>query len=387
MKILIIHSHYNLPGGEDAVFFQEKELLSHSNIVDSITFQNRIGLHGFFQFLLSIWNISAAKKIEKKIRDFKPDIIHIHNLHFAIGPLAIRIAKKHKIPVILTLHNFRLLCPSGSLMYDGKIFLDSVNSNFPWQAILKRVYRNSLLQTFWLSFIFWFHRLIGTWNQVNIYICLTQFTKELFESSSLNVDSNKYRIKSNFIQTPKSNNFCRKNHFLFIGRLTVEKGVDTLLKAFSECDYNIRIAGDGPLLDKVKEYSKIYGNIEYVGVLNKGQVLSEMEKCTALIFPSLWYEGMPMTIIEAFSLGTPIIASRLGAMASMIINEYNGLHFEPDNSLDLINKLNCWMAIPDYNKKEFRDAALNTYLNKYTSEINLKELEDIYRNELKSTFL
>lgn len=379
MKIFAIHSFYQIKGGEDTVFNSELNLLNNNNSIYPMSFYNKGSMKGIIQFIFTIWNFIVSYKLMKYIYFIQPDIIHIHNWHYASGPIIIRTAKKLNIPVILTLHNYRLLCPSGSLMDNGAIFTDSINSSFPWKAIRKKVFRNSYLMTFWLSFVVWFHKRIGTWNLVDRYIVLSEFAKDLFISSSLGVPSEKFIVKPNFVNQPIVDSTERKPHFLFIGRLSQEKGADVLLNTFLNSDYTIKIAGDGPLIEKVKKISDANENIHYLGILNKEEVIHQMQECQALIFPSIWYEGMPMTIIEAFSLGTPIIASNLGAMASMIQDGYNGFHFTPGDSDSLLAMLGKWASLSDVKKQLFYKNALDTYRKNYTPEANYEMLMDIYQ--------
>ena len=327
MKILLVHTFYNQNGGEDAVFQNEKSLLAEGNMVESLTFNNQTGLKGFLQFVLYPWNFIAARRLKTKIQIFKPDLIHIHNLHFASGPILVRTAHKLNIPIIATLHNYRLICPSATLLYKNDLYLRSTSSNFPWDAVEKAVYRNSKIQTFWLAFTIWIHKKLGTWKMIDKFLVLTEFAKTLFINSTLGISKNNFIIKQNFAKDEFTIEVPRNDNFLFIGRLSIEKGIQLLLDAFENSKAILKIAGDGPLKEMIVESSKKHPNIKYLGKIDNEIVKTEMAKCSALIFPSIWFEGMPMTIIEAFSTKTAVIANDLGAMSSMIINEQNGLTF------------------------------------------------------------
>ncbi|SOD98298.1 glycosyltransferase, partial [Spirosoma fluviale] len=302
MKILLIHTHYQFRGGEDAVFEQEQSLLQEGNQVETLVFHNKNGWRGALQFFFSVWNLSAIIKVRRKIQVFKPDVVHIHNWHYASGPAIIRTAKRFGVPVLLTLHNYRLLCPSGSLMNGNTIFTDSMYADFPWKAVQLKVFRDSVVQTFWLAFVVWFHKKIGTWHLVDRYLVLTDFARNLYRSSQLGIDPAKLLIKPNFVQRPEQLRQIRAGHFLYIGRLSDEKGVNILLSTFQNSAYKLSIAGDGPLADLVERASSVSSNIHYLGTLDRYGVQQGMQTCTALLFPSIWYEGMPMTILEAFSL-------------------------------------------------------------------------------------
>ncbi len=383
MKILIIHTKYHLAGGEDAVVAQEAELLKQQYEVEVLYFQNHTGIRGLFQFLISIWNINASRKVRLKIKQFQPDVVHLHNFHFASGPLIIRTVKKMGVPLVQTLHNYRLLCPSAILLHNNQLFLDSLHQEFPWSAIRKSVYRNSSVLTFWLAIVFWFHKKIGTFKKVDKYICLTEFSKQLIEKSKLEIEPQQLVVKPNFVKrVQKIQVAVRKNHFLFVGRLSEEKGIDVLLRAFENSEFVLKIAGNGPLEEMVKQKANECTNIIYLGSLNGQQVNEELSISQALILSSICYEGMPMTILEAFSAKTPVIASNLGAMSTIVKHQNNGLHFEVGNVSDLKAKINEWLNFSVEKKEEFRQQAFNSYHTYYAPEQQMEYFDDIYTSVL-----
>ncbi|WP_207532067.1 glycosyltransferase [Desertivirga arenae] len=387
MKILLIHTSYAERGGEDSVFSNEVDLLSEVAEVDTLTFTNTGStLNVVKKFLLAPWNFEATSKLRKKVKEFKPDVIHIHNWHFAASPAIIRAAKNMGIPVVMTLHNYRLLCPSANLFFDGKIFTDSLKKGFPWKAVFKKVYRNSAVQTFWLSFVLQLHRGIGTWKKVDQYIALTDFGKDLFLKSNLRLNTDQVVTKGNFVL---DNGFAmegRQKHFLYVGRLTKDKGIEVLLNAFSKTNAELKIIGDGPLKDQVLEAAKENPRIIYEGLKKHSEIDAEMKKASALIFPSVWYEGMPMTILEAFSSGTPVIASNLGAMKSLITDCYNGLLFEAGNDLSLERTIEQWEHLEKGEKENYRLAARRTFEQHYTPERNLNSILSIYKKTIDQTY-
>jgi glycosyltransferase involved in cell wall biosynthesis len=380
VKILLIHTYYNQKGGEDTVFQQEDTLLKQTEEVEVLNFQNHLSFFGGLQFLLSVWNIFVIRKIKKQIIKFQPDVIHIHNWHFALGPIVVRVAKKAGIPVVLTLHNYRLICPSATLLSKGSLFTDSLYASFPWKAVANKVYRDSFFLTFWMAFVVWWHKKTGTWKMVDKYIVLTNFAKDLFTRSSLGIAENKFVVKPNFVSTPEIKEEVRASHFLFIGRLSEDKGIKVLLEAFANNNYTLHIAGDGPLKQLVENAASQFKNIEYIGKLDKNGVENEMRRCTALLFPSIWYEGMPMTIIEAFSLGAPVLASNLGAMSTMIQDGYNGLHFETGNAVSLNEKISYWNKLNEEEKNIYRQNAINSFEKHYTNKKNKELLLQIYKD-------
>lgn len=383
MKILLLHTQYQLHGGEDAVVEQELELLKKLHNIEILYFQNKGGWKGALQFLGSLWNIYAARTVRQKIQEFQPDLVHVHNWHFAMGPLVFREINRLNIPIVHTVHNYRLLCPSAILLNRGKLFTDSLQQSFAWSAVRNKVYRSSIVQTFLLAFVVWFHRKIGTWKKINCYICLTPFAVELFQQSNFRVSKERFTVKPNFSIAPIVDSTIKKeSHFLFIGRLSEEKGIDVLLDAFKGLPFLIKIAGEGPLQELVEKTAKQFSNIIYLGNLSSEKVVSQLQKTEALIVPSVCYEGMPMTIIEAFSVGTPVIASNLGAMSSMISNEQNGFHFESANVNDLKKTIAKFDMLSDSIKKEIGSNAFKSYTEKYSPDLQQEYFDAIYNNLL-----
>ncbi len=364
------------------MFEQEIELLKDNHNVMSVSFYNKKGIVGALQFFFSLWNISVYKRVKSDFLKFKPDVVHIHNWHYASGPIIIQAAKKRGIPVVVTIHNYRLLCPSGSLMNDGKVFLDSTYVRFPWSAVFRKVFRNSYLMTFWLGFIVWFHKKIGTWNLVDRYIVLTDFVKHLYVSSSLGIDSFKYSVKPNFVNRFQPKDVERQSHYLYIGRLSKEKGAEIMLSAFQGSKHRIRIAGEGTLTDMVRESSKKFVNIEYLGVLDREDIRREIQECTALLFPSIWYEPFGMVLIEAFALGCPVIASNIGSPTELVKDGRDGMHFEAGNCKALSDTLDKWASLPEDEKQAYGNRARSTYEQYYTPEVNYEMLMNIYQSVL-----
>jgi glycosyltransferase involved in cell wall biosynthesis len=384
LKILILHCNYQLRGGEDAVVEQEMELLKKYHTIEVVYFQNHGGLKGALQFLGSIWNTSAANKVKDKIEEFEPDVVHVHNWHFALGPLVFRMVNNMGVPVVHTIHNFRLLCPSAILLHKGQLFTDSLRQSFPWKAVRNKVYRSSVSQTFWLGFIIWFHKKIGTWKKINTFVCLTPFTVNLFQQSNFGISKNQFTVKPNFTaSSAELKPFQKENHFLFVGRLSEEKGIETLLKAFGELPFVLKIAGDGPLKNTVTEAAKQYSNIRYIGSLTSEEVTTELLKTQALIFPSVWYEAFGLVNIEAFSNGTPVLASKIGAPESLIIDGYNGFHFESGNVNNLKEVVNRFNALSTIQKKQMGNNAFDNYKSHYSPELQLGYFEAIYNKVLR----
>jgi len=382
LRIQIVHCNYNLKGGEDVVVENEYELLKKTYNVKLLKFKNKSGLIGFVQLFLSLLNIFALIRVTWCAFLFKPNIIWVHNWHFSAGPIVFWVAKLSNVKLYHTVHNFRILCPSATLLNGSDLFLNSLNEKFPWTAIKNKLYRNSTLLTFWLAFIVWFHKKIGTWNNIDKFVFLTEFSKRIFLDSKLDFLENSVFVKPNFVP----DNFFVENlkankNFVFVGRLSNEKGIVTLLDAFKINGFNIKIVGNGSLESLVKFYSAQYPNIKYLGIKNKEAVLNEIEASDALIFPSIWYEGMPMTILEAFSCGTPVVASKIGSMIELINDGITGYHFNSGDIYSLNLVLNRFNSLSVEEFQLMRRNVYQEYILKYSQKAQSDYLDLLLSSE------
>ncbi|WP_207425342.1 glycosyltransferase [Pedobacter sp. SYSU D00535] len=338
-------------------------------------------------FLASVANINKIfndfqelwPRVYSWLKKEKIEVLHVHNWLFAASPSVFWAAKIARVPVVHTLHNYRLLCPSATLFHNGQLYLESLKRAFPWDAVFKGVYNNSKVLTFWVSFSIWLNRKLGTWDIIDRFILLSSHTKEVLEQSRLAIPANKFVIKPNFTNAVfLQEQFVPGDIFLFIGRLSEEKGVRVLLEAFAETGFHLRLIGTGPLKELVESYCDRYSHIEYLGFQGKEKIYTELKKATALVFPSVWYETFGLTIIESFAAGTPVIASKIGSAAFLIEDGVNGMHFEPGDVSDLKRRLNEWRGVETWRKKEMRNNCVNAYQQLYSPEKNRKELLGIY---------
>jgi len=381
MKIFIIHNYYQHKGGEDMVFMQETEELKASHEVETMTFKNKKGYKGLFQFLLYPWNILAANRILKQVSLSTPDIVHIHNIHYAIGPYVFKVLHKRNIPVIMTLHNFRILDPSATLFHNGQVFTDTTTEEFPWKSVQNKVLDNSWLKTFWTAFTYFLHKKVQTWKNVDRYLVLSNFAKELLIHSSLHLSPDKITVKSNFVKPSSISNdgSDRQDYFVYIGRLSEEKGIMPLLRAFSRSTYTIKICGDGPFRKEVESYAARCPNIEYIGFLAKEGLDHVLYNSQALIIPSICYEGMPIAALEAFSNGTPVIASALGILKEMVREGATGLYFKANDEDSLLHALDRWQKLNVEEKALISENCKKEYWEKYSPQKNVLLLESIYQ--------
>jgi len=381
----MVHNHYQEPGGEDKVFAAESALLaSHGHQVLRYTVHNEaVKLHG--KLALSrktIWNKTRYEELRGIFQRIKPDLVHVHNMLPLISPAIYHAANSEKIPVCQTLHNYRLICPNALFFRNGMICESCMGLHLSWPGIRHACYRRSRPTTMVVSFMNCFHRLLGTWkNKVDVYISLTEFSKQKFIQAGF--PKNMIAVKPNFVENVSyffgSNLGKKREGALFVGRLSREKGVETLLKAWRIVKHRLplKIVGDGPLAPVIQNTVSNREGIFWLGQKSILEVYELMARAKTLVFPSECYEGMPRTIIEAFAQGTPVITSELGAMAEMINHGHNGLHFKPGCARDLADRV-IWANENCYEMTRMGRNAKAEYETKYTPEKNYNMLMNIY---------
>lgn len=383
MKILILHNEYQQYGGEDAVVNNETELLRNHNHEVYLEIISNHKIKGFWSKILAatdlIFSLRSYFWLKRKLLEIKPDIVHVHNFFPLYSPSIFYACKSMGIPVVFTLHNYRILCPTAFLMFDGKVNEESIK-NGPCWTISKKVYKNSFFATVLLAAMILVHKKIGTWHKViNQFIVLTAFSKEKFVSAGF--PKNKISIKSNFIDIPiDTYSYIRSNKFLYVGRVSSEKGVLTISEALQLMDKNVEITlvGDGPLLNDL-----ISTRINKIGKKKPKEVFLLMREHNALIMPSIWYETFGMTVIEAYANSLPVIASRIGALEELVEHGVTGLLFEAGNANDLRKCMEWALDNPD-KMYEMGINARKRYEELYTAEKNYEQLIAIYEKTIAS---
>jgi glycosyltransferase involved in cell wall biosynthesis len=381
MKIFLIHNHYLQPGGEDIVFEAEKALLErHGHEV--VTFvEDNARLERVNPLKVAVnatWSREAQRNIHKLIEQTRPDVVHFHNTFLRISPAAYYVVKDLGLPVVQTLHNYRLICPGSLLMRDGKVCEDCLRKIVPWPGVVHGCWRNSRSGTMVVAAMLTFHNVRRTWeNQVDVYIALTEFARKKFVQGGL--PEEKIVVKPNFVHPDPGDGEHKGNFALFVGRLSAEKGIRTMLSAWRVLkSVPLKVVGDGPLMAEVKEQiERERLAIDVLGRLSREEVFSLMQQASFLVFPSEWYEGFPMTIAEAFACGLPVLASRLGAMAELVEDGQIGLLFEPGNPEDLAARVAWAWAHPE-EMRRMGKAARQEFEEKYTAEKNYQMLMQIY---------
>ncbi len=387
MKVLLVHNSYQQRGGEDEVFASEVDLLeSHGHEVVRYTAHND-AVRQLSQLTLACktsWSGTTYQEMRALLERQRPHIVHVHNTLPLISPAVYYAAGAAQVPVVQTLHNYRLLCPNALLLREQRICEDCVGRRVAWPGIIHACYRQSRGATAAVAVMLSLHRLLGTWNKrVSRYIALTDFMRKKFIKGGF--PANKIVVKPNFVATDPGKGDHRGRFALFVGRLSPEKGVQTLLQAWQHVDGRVplKIAGAGPLQNRA------YGSppgIEWLGQQSREQVVALMKQAFVLVFPSECYEGFPTTIAEAFATGLPVLASFLGAMGEIVQHRQTGLLFTPGDANDLAANVEWAIDHPD-ELADMGRRARDQFEAKYTAERNYRLLCDIYHGVLNGPSL
>ena len=385
LKILQVHNYYQIPGGEDTVVANEKKLLEDHGYEVIQYSRNNSELKEFSKLrklllpFTTIFNPRTYKEIKQIIKEQNIDIVHVHNTLNLISPAVYYAALSCKVPVVQTVHNFRLLCPGATFYRNGHICEDCASKGLGC-AVKHGCYRGSKVQTLVCAVNIWVHRLTGVYGKLN-YICLTEFNKEKLLSLK-QIKPEQVYIKPNFVasELPLISYEDRPNQYIFAGRLDKLKGIDLLFEAWKQMGDNVLkliVCGTGPMEDWCKDFiaKNRLSNIEMRGFVPNNEVKKLIANSKALILPTQWYEGFPMTIVEAYSVGTPVIGSDLGNTGSVVEEGTTGAKFEYNS----VNSLHA--AVEKFEKSDdvaMGDNAYKKYINKFDEKSNYQILMSVY---------
>lgn len=393
MKILLVHNSYQQPGGEDIVFEQEQELLERAGH-DVVTYKrsnwevqdSRTTVQQLSLLRNAVWSTDTRREFAKILDREKPDLAHVHNTFVVISPSIYSACSEAGVPVVQTLHNYRLFCPSATFFRDGMVCEDCVERSL-WQGIKHGCYRGSHAATAAVGLMLLTHRHQETWSRyVRRYIALTAFARSRFLNAGL--PAQKISVKPNFVHPdPGEGPRSRGEYVLFVGRLSPEKRVSTMLKAWRQLTtIPLVVIGGGPERSRLEEEATLRGlsDVTFRGQLSRLETMKAMREARFLVFSSEWYENFPVTIAESFACGIPVVCSKLGAMAEIVEDGRTGVHFTAGDADDLAEKVR-WAWENEQAVSVMGEQARREYELKYTAEKNYPLLMDIYRQAIRDT--
>jgi glycosyltransferase involved in cell wall biosynthesis len=393
MKVLLVHNFYqsSSPSGEDAVYRNEVALLRSKEVAVVLYEKHNDRISGTLNRAKtvsdSVWSKKTYQEVSELIEKEKPDIAHFHNIWYLISPSAYAACREAGVPVVQTLHNFRMFCANGLLMRDGRVCEDCIGRT-PWRGIAYGCYRGSRLYSVPVVASEIIHRARRTWAEaVDAYVALTEFGKRKFVECGLPAE--KLFVKPNFLADPPAPNYTTADYAIYMGRLSEEKGLDVLVDALasdngaSSLPLKVKIVGEGPMRAHLegKTKDKSLSNIEFLGRKDFSECLDLLSHARFMIMPSVCYENFPMAIREAFACGKPVVASRLGAMAEIVEENRTGLLFAAGDSADLAAKMQRLTGDSDACIKMGKNAR-SEFESKYTADRNFEMLMDIYRHAI-----
>ncbi len=389
MNILIIHNSYQQPGGEDVVVAQETGLLERNghrvtiykrsnDEMDDLSFGQRLGL---------ISRIVSANDSKLAVRgilqNFKPDIVHVHNTFAMVSPSVYEVCQEEDVPVVQTLHNYRLLCPAATFYRDAGPCEECVTHSL-LRSVRYACYRDSRVMSGAIALMLKTHRSRQTWNRrIDAYIAISGFVRDKFIQAGF--PANKISVKPNFVDPDPGERSCSGDYALFLGRLSREKGLLTLLEAWERLPSAVPlvIAGDGPMRHRLEAEVTRKGLqcVHFTGQLKRDEAYDAMKNAAFLVVPSIWYEPFGLVVAEAFACGTPVLGAFVGAIQEMLEDQVTGLHFAPGNPDALAKKVAwAWGHLPEL--AAMGKAARRVYEDRYTANANYQLLMNIYASAI-----
>ncbi len=390
MKIALVHNAYQQAGGEDAVFEQECKMLEKAGntvVTYRRTNWDTDGYSGLKRISLAkrtIWASDSRSDFLELLRREKPDVVHVHNTFVMISPSIYSACHEANVPVVQTLHNYRLLCPAGTFFRDGKLCEECLQHSL-LRSVEHSCYHDSYSASAVVASMLAYHRARKTWKrEVSSFVALTQFARNKFMEGGL--PGERILVKPNFVSPDPGARTGIGDYALFAGRLSPEKGVGTILSAWKRLSVAVPlvIIGGGPDEERLKAQAASQGltGVQFRGQLPREQTLAAINNARFVLIPSEWYETFCMAIAESFACSTPVICSRMGVMQELVEDRRTGLHFSPGDADDLAGKV-AWAWAHTDEMRTMGIAARAEYESKYTAEKNYPQLMEIYRRALQ----
>lgn len=409
MKILIINQFFNMQAGTEVISTSTFNILKKQGndvyyfafdkkpyFIDDYEFakyfpKNNMSTFGYLKNPLKYyWNYEAAKKLEKYIDEIKPEIIHIHSL---MSPSILNVCKKKNIPTVMTLHTLPSSCPSTKFLLKNKEYCKEFkckNGNY-WHCVFNRCGNGSIERSVRKSILSYIFNKTNVYSNVKYFICPSNALRDCVKLSNITNDKNKIVTINNFLSDEELNtipNYSNNGYFLYIGRLSKEKGLNYLLEALKDLprDIQLKIVGTGEEKDKLKKYARenSLDNVEFVGFKNRNEIKDYYQNCIATILPCNWFEIFGMTNIESFINGKPVIASNIGGIPEIVEHNVNGLLFEPANVEQLKKCILTYWDNPEivieHGKNGYKKA-----ITQYTEERYYNELMKIYEEVINES--
>lgn len=387
LTILQVHNVQLHRGGADVVLDRERDLLlAHGHQVPRFVVENREieNIGKLRAGLKAIWNREAIRQVQAAIVQHQPDVAHVHTPFPLLSPAVFRGIKSQGIPTVETVHSYRFSCINALFYREGKVCESCVGKKFSWPAIAHKCYKDSAAASTALASSLALHHLIGTFqHHVDAYLTLTDFAREKLLAEGFPAE--KVLVKPNFVLGPQQPGAGGGQFAMFVGRLVPEKGIRTVVKAWQNIDPAMRlvIIGEGPLLPELQALAADMPNIEFHPWMPNADVLEKMRQAEFVVFSSEIYEAGPLVLMEAYSCGTPVVASDVGNFTTLVHPDRTGVRYRCGDADDLARQVNRLIEHPHL-LQGMRQHAFQEYLERYSPEVNYGLLMDVYQRVMQS---
>jgi glycosyltransferase involved in cell wall biosynthesis len=388
MKILIVHNRYRESGGEDRVVALESALLARHGHTVATYIEDNAQLQSIPSAVVAartIWSHAAYRHVGDAIARDRIDLVHVHNTLPLVSPAVYYAARRAGIPVVQTLHNYRLVCPNAVCFRDTGPCVECLGRRTALPAVQHACYRGSRAATAAVATMLFVHKAAGTWQRtIETFIAPSQFARDTFVKGGL--DANRIVVKPHFVDPDPGAGSGSGGYAIFVGRLSAEKGIEVLLDAWSRLRRRIPlvVVGDGPFASQVAAAAARMEGVRWFGRQQPSQVQHLIADAAFLVFPSVAYETFGQVIGEAYASGTPVVAAAGGAGAEMVSDRETGLLVRPGDRDDLASRIDWLLEHPE-RLARMRRAARLVYETRLTAEANYRQLATIYSNALTGT--
>ncbi|MBI4239917.1 glycosyltransferase [Candidatus Uhrbacteria bacterium] len=408
MKVVLINKYYYRRRGGETSFFDVKDILEKNGhtvipfsmhhpdneetpwstyFVSHLEYTQGTLFSLIAKGLKSLYSLEARSRFSKLIEETRPDIVHIHNIYHHLSPSILDVCRNKKIPVVQTVHDYKLVCPNYRLFAHGKVNEECKKSL--WRDFLHRTHKRSFIQSFAVCFESWLHRVLGSWKKgVSHWISPSYFVRNKLIEFGMPADriSVIHHSVNPLQQTEKVSNLQPKNGVAYIGALSEEKGIETLIEALHYVDTTLHIYGDGPhrtFLEHLANDSGVNDKIVFHGFIPRERLLVEIQKHACVVVPSRWYEVFGYVVLESYAVRLPVIAARIGALPEVTC--HSDLLFEPGNAYDLAQKIFFILQSPE-RCQEYGLQGKAHVENFFSPDVYYLKLRDIYNKILDKSF-
>ncbi|MBX9843613.1 MAG: glycosyltransferase family 4 protein [Xanthobacteraceae bacterium] len=385
LRIVIAHNAYQQSGGEDSCVAAETAMLkAYGHHVVPYTVSND-EIHGMSRMELAsrtLWSAPAYRELRALFREVRPHVAHFHNTFPLISPAAYLAARRERVAVVQTLHNYRWFCCNAVFFVDGNICQECLGKLVPWRGVLKRCYRGSRVASAAVAAMIGTHKMLGTWHHaIDTYIALSHASRAKLIEGGL--DANRIVVKPNFVYPDPGEGRGGGGYCLYVGRFSAEKGLLTLLQAWRSPGLlrPLKIVGTGPMAAAVEAAAAGNPHIQVLGARAPEAVYDLLGRAEFLIVPSECFETFGRVVAEAFAKGTPVLAADIGGLGEIVADGENGLLFRSGDAADLADKARHLFADP-VRLRQMRKRARAAFERNYTVDQNHTRLMSIYQRVL-----